>query len=118
MQILGLFEVYVSLLCLPCLFLILMAWRIAYGRPLYTTPEPTTLNVLYQCALNILFVPPAPAPNDVLDGTAAPVRNPFPFIDMWKILVHNSVVVQAGWDNWGKIAILLDGFCVKVWGKS
>ena len=60
-------------------FLILIAWT--DGASLfYTTPQPTTLNVLRQYALHVLFVPPAPSPDGAFDSTAAPVRNPFPFI--------------------------------------
>lgn len=84
MQILGLLDVYVSLLGLPVYFL--FSWRggLQTTSLFYTTPESTTLNALRQCALNILFVSPAPAPNDALDGPAVPVHNPFPFIHMRK----------------------------------
>jgi hypothetical protein len=75
----------------------------------YTTTQQTTLNVLRQYALHVLFVPPAPAPDGALDGTAAPVRNPFPFVTKPNTLDRDRIVVPAGWDSWGKIGVLRDG---------
>ncbi|KAF8268390.1 hypothetical protein EI94DRAFT_1700281 [Lactarius quietus] len=44
-----------------------------YGASLfYTTPQPTTLNVMRQYALHVLFVPPAASPDGVMDSTATP----------------------------------------------
>ena len=40
-----------------------------------TAPQPTPRNVLRPYALHVLFVPPAPAPGGVSDGTAAPVHD-------------------------------------------
>ncbi|KAF8258590.1 hypothetical protein EI94DRAFT_1774165 [Lactarius quietus] len=51
-----------------------------------------------------LFVPPAPTPDGAIDGTAAPVRNPFPFSHKPNTLDRDRIVVPAGWDSWGKIA--------------
>lgn len=84
----------------------------------YTTTQPTTLNVLRQYALHALFVPPAPAPDGALDGTAAPVRNPFPFVTKPNTLDRDRIVVPAGWDSWGKIGVLRDGFDAKAWGEA
>ncbi|KAH8984242.1 dynein light intermediate chain-domain-containing protein [Lactarius akahatsu] len=90
-----------------------------YGASLfYTTPQPTTLNVLRQYALHVLFVPPAPSPDGALDSTAAPVRNPFPFALKPNTLDRDRIVVPAGWDSWGKIAVLRDGFDAKAWGEA
>ncbi|KAH9036025.1 dynein light intermediate chain-domain-containing protein [Lactarius deliciosus] len=90
-----------------------------YGASLfYTTPQPTTLNVLRQYALHVLFVPPAPSPDGALDSTAAPVRNPFPFAHKPNTLDRDRIVVPAGWDSWGKIAVLRDGFDAKAWGEA
>ena len=114
-----LLKVCASLHRLPYSFLILMAWRVADGASLfYTTPQPTTLNVLRQYALHVLFVPPAPAPDGALDGTAAPMRNPFPFVYKPNTLDRDRIVVPAGWDSWGKIAVLRDGFDAKAWGEA
>ena len=84
----------------------------------YTTPQPTTLSALRQYALHTLFVPPAPAPDGALDGTAAPARNPFPFPHKPNTLDRDRIVVPAGWDSWGKIVVLRDGFDAKAWGEA
>jgi hypothetical protein len=63
-------------------------------------------------------VPPAPAPDGALDSTAAPVRNPFPFVQKPNTLDRDRIVVPAGWDSWGKIAVLRDGFDAKAWGEA
>jgi len=90
-----------------------------YGAGLfYTTPQPTTLNVLRQYVLHTLFAPPAPAPDGALDGAAAPARNPFPFLHKPNTLDRDRIVVPAGWDSWGKIAVLRDGFDAKAWGEA
>jgi dynein light intermediate chain 1 len=90
-----------------------------YGAGLfYTTPQPATLNVLRQYALHTLFVPPAPAPDGSLDGAAAPARNAFPFSHKPNTLDRDRIVVPAGWDSWGKIAVLRDGFDAKAWGEA
>jgi hypothetical protein len=47
-----------------------MAWQ--EGKPLYTTPQPTTHDVLRQYALQVLFVPPALTPDGALDNAAPP----------------------------------------------
>ena len=84
----------------------------------YTTPQPTTLHVLRQYALHTLFVPPAPAPDGALDGSAVPARNAFPFSHKPNTLDRDRIVVPAGWDSWGKIAVLRDGFDAKAWGEA
>jgi hypothetical protein len=84
----------------------------------YTTPQPTTLNVLRQYVLHTLFVPPAPSPDGALDSTAAPVRNPFSFVYKPNTLDRDRIVVPAGWDSWGKIVVLRDGFDAKAWGEA
>jgi len=73
---------------------------------------------LRQYALHALFVPPAPAPDGALDGVAAPARNPFPFLHKPNTLDRDRIVVPAGWDSWGKIAVLRDGFDAKAWGEA
>ena len=90
-----------ALLHLPHLFLILMEWRVVDGASLfYATPQPTTLNVLRQYALHVLFVPPAPSPDGGLESSAAPIRNPFPFVNKLNTLDRDRIVVPAGWDSW------------------
>jgi hypothetical protein len=48
----------------------------------------------------------------------APVRNIFPFSHKPNTLDRDRIVVPAGWDSWGKIAVLRDGFDAKMWGEA
>lgn len=85
----------------------------------YTTPQPTTLQVLRQHALHLLFVPPPPSP--AMGGGSdapAPVRNPFPFQHKPNTLDRDRIVVPVGWDSWGKISVLREGFDAKFWGEA
>ncbi|EIM87879.1 DLIC-domain-containing protein [Stereum hirsutum FP-91666 SS1] len=91
-----------------------------YGASLfYTTQQPSTLQILRQYALHLLFIPPAPSPG-LSTGTdaPAPVRNPFPFTQKPNTLDRDRIVVPAGWDSWGKIAVLREGFDAKGWGEA
>ena len=49
---------------------------------------------------------------------AAPPRNPFPFQHKTNTLDRDRIVVPAGWDSWGKIAVLREGFDAKSWGEA
>ena len=49
---------------------------------------------------------------------AAPLRNPFPFQHKTNTLDRDRIVVPAGWDSRGKIAVLRDGFDAKSWGEA
>ncbi|KAH9833682.1 dynein light intermediate chain-domain-containing protein [Rhodofomes roseus] len=90
-----------------------------YGAGLfYTTPLPDTLQVLRQYALHLLFMPPAPSPAMAGSEAPAPVRNPFPFQHKPNALDRDRIVVPAGWDSWGKIGVLRDGFDAKTWGEA
>jgi len=48
----------------------------------------------------------------------APVRNPFPFQHKPNTLDRDRIVVPAGWDSWGKISVLREGFDAKSWGEA
>lgn len=48
----------------------------------------------------------------------APVRNLFPFLHKPNTLDRDRIVVPAGWDSWGKISIMRDGFDAKMWGEA
>ncbi|KAI0044606.1 hypothetical protein FA95DRAFT_245456 [Auriscalpium vulgare] len=86
-----------------------------YGASLfYTTQQPSSLQVLRQYALHVLFTPPAPPP----DEPVAPVRHPFPFTHRPNTLDRDRIVVPAGWDSWGKIVVLRDGFDARAWGEA
>jgi hypothetical protein len=85
----------------------------------YTTPLPANLQVLRQYALHMLFMPPAPSPAVAAGSEVqAPVRNLFPFTHKSNTLDRDRIVVPAGWDSWGKIGVLRDGFDAKVWGEA
>ena len=49
---------------------------------------------------------------------AVPPRNPFPFQHRTNTLDRDRIFVPAGWDSWGKIAVLRDGFDAKSWGEA
>lgn len=86
----------------------------------YTTPLPATLQVLRQYVLHLLFIPPAHSPAGLSSATdaPAPVKNPFPFSHKPNTLDRDRIVVPAGWDSWGKIAVMRDGFEAKIWGEA
>ncbi|KAI0732781.1 dynein light intermediate chain-domain-containing protein [Fomitopsis betulina] len=84
----------------------------------YITPLPDTLQVLRQYALHLLFIPPAPSPTMAGSEAPAPVRNPFPFQHKPNPLDRDRIVVPVGWDSWGKISVLRDGFDAKAWGDA
>ncbi|KAF8138908.1 dynein light intermediate chain-domain-containing protein [Boletus edulis] len=91
-----------------------------YGAALfYTTPQPSTLNVLRQYTLHLLFTPPAPSPGVAAGMEApAPIRNPFVFHHRPNTLDRDRIVVPAGWDSWGKIGVLREGFEARLWGEA
>ncbi|TCD69233.1 hypothetical protein EIP91_008336 [Steccherinum ochraceum] len=90
-----------------------------YGAGLfYTTPLPHTLQVLRQYALHMLFMPPAPSPAMAGSEAPAPTRNPFPFLHKPNTLDRDRIVIPSGWDSWGKISVLRDGFDAKAWGEA
>ena len=59
----------------------LFAWHsLDRASLLYTTLQPTTLNVLRHYALHVRFVPTAPAPDSLLDGTTVPICSSFSLV--------------------------------------
>ncbi|KAH9973042.1 hypothetical protein BGW80DRAFT_1459362 [Lactifluus volemus] len=42
----------------------------------------------------------------------------FPFSHKPNTLDRDHIVVPAGWDSWGKFAVLRDGFDAKAWGEA
>ena len=46
------------------------------------------------------------------------MRNPFPFVHKPNTLDRDRIVVPGGWDSWGKIVVLRDGFDAKAWGEA
>ena len=65
----------------------------------FMTQQLMTLSVLRQYALHVLFVSPLPFSDGTLDNTAAPARNPFPFVHKSNILDGDRIVVPGGWDS-------------------
>jgi len=89
-----------------------------YGAALfYTTQQPTTLQVLRQYALHLLFAPPAPPLGSSGVDAPAPTKNPFPFTHKSNTLDRDRIIVPAGWDSWGMIVVLRD-FDAKAWGEA
>lgn len=82
----------------------------------YTTPLPNTLQVLRQYALHMLFAPPALSIG--MQSTDAPIRNPFMFQHKPNTLDRDRIVVPSGWDSWGKITVLREGFDPRAWGEA
>ncbi|TDL29661.1 hypothetical protein BD410DRAFT_817695 [Rickenella mellea] len=91
-----------------------------YGAALfYTTPQPETLAALRQYTLHLLFVPLSQSSTTHSGGEAlVPIRNPFPFTQKPNTLDRDRILVPAGWDSWGKIVVLRDGFDAKAWGEA
>lgn len=50
--------------------------------------------------------------------TSVPHKNPFPFNTRPNTLDRDRIVVPAGWDSWGKIGVLRDGFDAQRWGEA
>lgn len=78
----------------------------------YTTPQPSTLSLLRQYVLHFLFMPPPPPPD------SPPLKYPFPFAHRPNTLDRDKIMAPAGWDTWGKIAVLRDGFDAAKWGEA
>ncbi|KAG8693685.1 hypothetical protein FRC09_010357 [Ceratobasidium sp. 395] len=86
-----------------------------YGAALfYTTPQPSTLSVLRSYLLHFLFMAPFVQPGE----TTVPYKNPFPFNARPNTLDRDRIVVPAGWDSWGKIGVLREGFDAQKWGEA
>ncbi|KAG8697032.1 hypothetical protein FRC08_006777 [Ceratobasidium sp. 394] len=50
--------------------------------------------------------------------TTVPYKNPFPFNTRPNTLDRDRIVVPAGWDSWGKIGVLREGFDAQQWGEA
>ena len=61
-------------------------------------------------------MPPAPMPSS--SEAQAPICNLFPFVHKPNTLDRDRIVVPAGWDSWGKISVMRDGFDAKMWGEA
>ena len=100
--------------CTRCLILLA-----ADGAALfYTSPLPATVSVLRQYVLHFLFAPNPPQPAIGSSDIPAPARNPFPFKEAANVLDRDRIVVPAGWDSYGKISILREGFQPARWAEA
>ena len=110
--------------CLKCMWFALPLlpradkWSADGAGLFYTTQQPATLQVLRRYVLHLLFMPPPSPSMSTNSEAAAPLRNPFPFQHRTNTLDRDRIVVPAGWDSWGKITVLREGFDAKSWGEA
>ncbi|WVR03075.1 hypothetical protein IAU60_000064 [Kwoniella sp. DSM 27419] len=84
---------------------------LSYGAAVFYTAssQPPTYTQLRAYLLHRLYTVPPP-----LNGTASePHHTPstrFPFTSRANVLDRDAVIVPAGWDSWGKINVLREGF--------
>ncbi|WVQ82872.1 hypothetical protein IAT38_005008 [Cryptococcus sp. DSM 104549] len=87
---------------------------LAYGAALfYTAPtQPTTYTLLRSYLLHWLYTTPPPLNPSA--SSPAPVSTTvstrFPFNHRANVLDRDAVMVPSGWDSWGKINVLREGF--------
>jgi len=85
-----------------------------YGASVfYTTQDAETLAVLRQYALHLLFMPPSPSASE-----STVTRNLFPFPHKPNVLDRDRIRIPVGWDSWGKIGVLREGFDSRGWGDA
>lgn len=90
---------------------------LAYGAALfYTAPtQPQTYTLLREYLFHRLYSvpPPLTQPGSGSGGpqeAVAAYPSRFPFPHRANVLDRDAVLVPAGWDSWGKINVLRDGF--------
>jgi dynein light intermediate chain 1 len=87
---------------------------LSYGAALiYTAPtQPQTYTLLRDYLYHRLYTVPPSLNSDAVSlaapAAAAPTRFPFPH--RANVLDRDAVLVPSGWDSWGKINVLRDGF--------
>nr|XP_031862034.1 uncharacterized protein CI109_002447 [Kwoniella shandongensis]KAA5529106.1 hypothetical protein CI109_002447 [Kwoniella shandongensis] len=88
---------------------------LAHGASLFYTAstQPTTYTLLRTYLLHRLYTPP---PSSDPSAHAAITRFPFPH--RANVLDRDAVMVPAGWDSWGKINVLREGFDPSRVGKA
>lgn len=57
-------------------------------------------------------MPPAPPPD------TPPLKYLFPFRQRPNLLDRDRIAVPAGWDTWGKIGVVRDGFDCGKWSEA
>jgi len=73
------------------------------------TTQPDTYSTLTQYLLHQLYTTPPPL-NPTTEGPPSAVTTRFPFPYRANVLDRDAVRVPAGWDSWGKISVLREGF--------
>ncbi|ORY26475.1 dynein light intermediate chain-domain-containing protein [Naematelia encephala] len=93
---------------------------LSYGASLFYTAasQPTTYTLLRSYLLHRLYTvpPPLDPSNDAPPPTASSSRFLFPH--RANVLDRDAVMVPAGWDSWGKINVLRDGYDPDRVGKA
>ena len=81
------------------------------GAALFYTAstQPQTYTLLRTYLLHRLYTPPPPL-NPSTDAPPQPTSSRFPFPRRANVLDRDAVMVPSGWDSWGKINVLRDGF--------
>jgi dynein light intermediate chain 1 len=84
------------------------------GASLFYTAstQPQTYNLLRQYLLHRFYSVPPPLHPDTTGTAPVPTQHSsrFPFPYRANVLDRDAVMVPAGWDSWGKIGVLRDGF--------
>lgn len=94
-------------------------YRVDGAALFYTSLQPLTLVFLRQYVLHLLFTPPASSVGLYTNTeTMAPFRNPFQISQKSNLLDRDRIFIPMGWDSWGKIAVLREGFNSKSWGEA
>jgi dynein light intermediate chain 1 len=76
----------------------------------YTAPtQPDTYSTLVQYLLHQLYTTPPPL-NPTSDAPPPAVTTRFPFPYRANVLDRDALRIPAGWDSWGKISVLREGF--------
>ncbi|WVW81249.1 hypothetical protein I302_103240 [Kwoniella bestiolae CBS 10118] len=96
---------------------------LAYGASLfYTAPaQPTTYTLLRSYLLHRLYTipPPLNTTSSTTDPATQHVSSTrFPFPHRANVLDRDAVMVPSGWDSWGKINVLREGFDPSRIGKA
>ncbi|WVQ94127.1 hypothetical protein IAU59_001205 [Kwoniella sp. CBS 9459] len=100
---------------------------LAYGASLfYTAPtQPTTYTLVRTYLLHRLYTIPPPlnpvsnaSSNAQTEAIQHPSSTRFPFPYRANVLDRDAVMVPSGWDSWGKINVLREGFDPARVGKA
>lgn len=84
----------------------------------YTAPtQPDTYSTLVQYLLHQLYTTPPPL-NPTYDAPTPAVTTRFPFPYRANVLDRDALRIPVGWDSWGKISVLREGFDPARIGKA